>query len=171
MGQDLRTLAADGAPTENMYATDIESDFWEIGYDLFRDRSTLKAQFIKADVLEEESPLNTLDGRADVVYAGSLLHLFGWDKQLLACKRIVRMSRPGTIALGCQMGHLTGEERKSKLPGGNTMCLHSVESFKELWRQVGEQTGTNWEVKAEIGDWEALGLEWRIQHGWALGQS
>lgn len=159
MGQDLRRLAADGAPTEKMYATDIESDFWEVGYDLFRDRGTLKAQFIKADVLDQESALNRLDDRADVVYAGSLLHLFGWEKQVQACKRIVRMSKSGAMALGCQMGHATGEEAEFELAGGSAMYIHSVESFVKLWQQVGEETGTSWKVEAEVGDWEPLGLE------------
>lgn len=159
MAQDLRRLAADGAPTANMYATDIVPDFWEIGYDLFRDRDTLKAQFIKADVLEEESGLDALDGSADLVYAGSLLHLFGWEKQIQACKRIARMSKLDTMVLGCQIGRACGEEVETKWGGGSTMYDHNADSFRELWRQVGEETGTRWIVKAELGDLKILGLE------------
>ena len=46
-------------------------------YDLFRDRETIKAQFMKADILSEKSPLNALDGRIDIMWIGSVLHLFG----------------------------------------------------------------------------------------------
>lgn len=80
MGQDLRRLAADGVPTANMYATDIVGDFWEIGYDLFRDRDSMNAHFIKADILDADSALQALHGKIDVVYVGSVLHLFGWAK-------------------------------------------------------------------------------------------
>lgn len=63
MGQDLRRLAVDGAPTANMYATDIIGDFWDLGYDLFRDRDTMKAEFIKADILDTYSALEALHGK------------------------------------------------------------------------------------------------------------
>lgn len=161
MAQDLRRLAFDGAPTYNMYATDIVSDFWDIGYDLFRDRRTIQAQFIEADILRGDSALDSLDGKIDVVYIGSVLHLFGWEKQVQACKRIVRMSRYGTTALGCKVGRASGEAVKSEWGGGSTMFNHDVESFNELWRQVGEDTNTSWKVEAELGDLKALGLESR----------
>ena len=159
MAQDLRRLAADGAPTDNMYATDIVSDFWEIGYDLFRDRDTMKARFLKADVLEAESALDSLEGKIDVVYAGSVLHLFGWKKQVQACKRIVRLSKVGTLVLGCQMGRNVGQEVASQWGGGSTTYYHDAETFKTMWQQIGEETGTNWEIETELGALEKLGLE------------
>ena len=33
----------DGAPAENIYGTDSESEFMDLGYDLFRDRDMLKS--------------------------------------------------------------------------------------------------------------------------------
>lgn len=114
MAQDMRRLAADGLPTGNMYATDIESDFWDIGYDLFGDRSTLKANFVRVDILDAGSALNLVDDVTDVVYAESVLHLFGWQKQVQACKRIVRMSRMGTMAVGCQLDRAVGKAVESR---------------------------------------------------------
>ena len=125
MAQDVRRLAADGAPTENMYTTDIVSDFWEIGYDLFQDQHTMKARFIKADVLEEESALDSLDGAIDIVYAGSVLPLFGWQKQIQACKRIVQISRVGTLVLGCQIGRAVRQEVNSEW-GVGVLCTTTV---------------------------------------------
>lgn len=35
----------DGAPAENIYGTDVESEFMDLGYELFRDRDTLESFF------------------------------------------------------------------------------------------------------------------------------
>ena len=77
LGQDLRRLALDGAPTDNMYASDIVLDFWDIGFDLFQDRASMNAQFVQADLLDEGSALRQLKGTIDIIYVGSVL-LFFW---------------------------------------------------------------------------------------------
>ena len=153
MAQDLRRLAVDGAPTNNMYASDIVTDFWNIRYDLFRDRETMKAQFVQADLLEPTSALDVLDGKVDVVYLGSLLHLFGWNQQGQACKRIVRLSKVGTVVVGCMIGRATGEEVGTKWGGGGTMYNHNVESFKRLWSEIGEEAVE----RDRRGGWHELG--------------
>ena len=45
-GQDLRRLVADGGSMDNMYASDLNRELWDIGFDLFRDRDRMKARFI-----------------------------------------------------------------------------------------------------------------------------
>ena len=54
--------------------------FWDIGYDLFRDRDTMKAQFVNTDILDANSALAALHGKIDVVHVALVLHLFGWAK-------------------------------------------------------------------------------------------
>ena len=158
MGQDLRRLAVDGVPTTNMYATDIVGDFWEIGYDLFRDRGSMKARFMQADVLDANSALKALHGAIDVVYAGSVLHLFGWAKQLEAARQLVLLSKVGTAVLGCQIGREDAEEVVSKWDG-STVFYHNVESLRKMWHIIEEDTGTRWTVKASLGSLEIVGLE------------
>ena len=158
MGQDLRRLAVDGAPTENIYAPDIIQDFWDIGYDLFQDRSAMKAHFVKADILDSDSALKALHGKLDVIYIASVLHLFGWQKQLEATRELVRLSKVGTAVLGCQLGRNEPEEKASKWDG-NTAFFHNVESFDKMWRIIGEDTGTSWKVTASLGSLEIVGLE------------
>ncbi|KAE8413051.1 hypothetical protein BDV36DRAFT_287349 [Aspergillus pseudocaelatus] len=46
LGQDIRRLAYDGAPSENLVGLDLRNAIIELGYDLFKDRDTLKARFI-----------------------------------------------------------------------------------------------------------------------------
>ena len=159
MGQDLRRLAFDGVPTTNMYATDLMGEFWEIGYDLFRDRDTMKAHFMQADILDPHSALTALHGKIDILYVGSVLHLFIWAKQLEVCKQLVLLSKVDTVVLGRQLGMKDAEESTSRF-SGNPVFWHSVESFKEMWRIVGEETGTRWTVKASLrGLEEVLGAE------------
>ena len=152
MGQDLRRLAADGAPTDNMYATDIIPDFWDIGYDLFRDREGMKAKFIQADILDPESALMPFAGKMDIMYVGLFLHLFTWSKQVDALKRMVRLSREGSTVLGCQVGHREAREIGTAWGGGGgggtVVFHHNVESFENMWRQVGRETGTRWAIEA-----------------------
>lgn len=50
-GQELRRLIADGALGRNMYAIDVSSELWELGYRLFKDRERLDARLIVADIL------------------------------------------------------------------------------------------------------------------------
>ena len=161
-GQDLRRLAADGAPTENMIASDLHSELWELGYDLFRDRETMKARFVKADIFappeEEEgsAALDRLKGQVDFVFLCQFLHLFSWEGQVAALKRAVAMSRPGAMFLGYQIGRT--EALEVEQPWGK-MLLQNEDSFRRMMRQVGEETGTRWEVWASLGSQAEWGME------------
>ena len=159
MGQDLRRLAVDGAPTDKMYATDIMGEFWEIGYDLFRDRDSMKAQFIEADIVDAGSELNALHGKMDVVYLGSVLHLFDWARQLEIARRLIRLSKVGTAIIGCQIGRESAGEGPSTMGQRDAPFIHNVESLREMWRVVEGETGTSWTVQASLGSLEILGLE------------
>ena len=156
LGQDLRRLAADGAPSENMYASDLRPELWEIGYDLFRDRDTMKARFIQADIFDSNTPLRDLNGKMDIIFACQFLHLFSWKKQFEALKKIVDMSRLGTCLVGYQVGRVDPVELQR--PWG-VLFYHDVDSFNELWRQVAEETGTRWAVDASLVDLSQWGAE------------
>lgn len=50
LGQDLRKLMSDGAPSSQaMYGIDIEPAFFDLGYELFRDKEKMQATFLSAD--------------------------------------------------------------------------------------------------------------------------
>ncbi|KAF2867678.1 hypothetical protein BDV95DRAFT_172554 [Massariosphaeria phaeospora] len=147
VGQDIRKLVYDGAPSENTYGVDLMNDFMEIGYDLFLDKATLKTTFMAADVFEKDSELNRLDGEIDIVHAASFFHLFGWEGQLQAAKRMVSLvkPKPGSLIVGRHIGNINPGEEASKF-------MHDADSFALLWKQVGEETATSWEVDARLGD-------------------
>ena len=45
-------MAADGAPTQNMYSSDIVPEFWSLSFDLYRDGGSMKARFLEANILD-----------------------------------------------------------------------------------------------------------------------
>lgn len=112
-GQEIRRLAADGAPSENLYGSDLRPEFFELGYEFFRDRDTLKSKFIAADIFDPNSALKELDGKIDILYAGSFLHLFGYEQQLEVSIRIAKLlkEKPGSLLVGRQVGNVEAGEK------------------------------------------------------------
>ena len=145
-GQDLRKLAHDGAPASSLYGAELESQYLELGYELFLDRDTLKANFIVADIFDEHGPLQDLDGKMSIVYIGLFLHLFDLDEQQRICERIVRLlkNEKGVLVLGTQVG----STKPKDVPFGasKNVFRHDEKTFGELWRAVGEKTNTEWNV-------------------------
>ncbi|KAF4181193.1 hypothetical protein CNMCM7927_000759 [Aspergillus lentulus] len=131
LGQELRLLAAHGVSTDLMWAVDIEPGLWQLGYELFRDRDRMKARFIQGDFLSmADESLRDLQGNVDVVIASQFLHLFSWDGQIIATKRIIALSKPGTML-----------------------------SFVKLWDVVQQETNTQWRLEVTEVDLKEWGME------------
>jgi len=154
-GQDLRKLVADGAPSEHLYASDLRPEFFDLGYELFRDKSTLKSKFLVGDVFDASSPLSELDGKIDIIYAASFLHLFSYEDQVKVCKRIVKLlkEKKDSVVLGRQIGHEHAGEQANRNDATRTRWRHNEESFKRMWDEVGESTGSNWRVDVSSEPW------------------
>ena len=155
-GQTLRLLAADGVSTHCMYAADICAELWNLGLDLFRDTDKMEATFIQADIFDRTSDLQQLTGRVDIIIACQFLHLFDWERQMLAMTRMVEFSRPGTVLIGYQRGQIQAQEFAR--PWG-PMYFHNAESFRTMWRQVERGTGTKWNVNVSLVGLEEWGME------------
>lgn len=145
-----------------MYGADLVPDFWELGYELFRDRETFKAKFLLADVFDESSPLQALEEKLDVIYLGSVLHLFDWNGQISALKNLVKLSKPGTLVAGVQISVTHGREVPTGMKGEHkTVFMHNEETIYKFWNAVEGETGTKWTVKAEEKGLEVLYSEKR----------
>lgn len=153
-GQEIRRLVHDGAPSSHLWGADLRPEFFELGYKLFQDKETLKSTFIAADIFDPESPLKNLVGKIDIIYAGSFLHLFNYQDQLRVCKRIVEIlkEKKGSVVLGRQAGSIVAGERVHRTNTAQSMFRHNAESFKKMWQEVGEATGTKWRVEIEVLD-------------------
>lgn len=154
IGQDIRKLVYDGVPSENTYGSDLKKEFMDIGYDLFLDKDKLKTTFIAADVFDPASELTQLDGHIDIIHAASFFHLFDWNEQVQAAKRVAKLlsSKPGGMVVGRQAGNVNAGERPRETDPKQTRFHHNASTFVKLWEQVGEETATKWEVDARLED-------------------
>lgn len=145
-------------PQEQIYASDLRRDFFDLGYELFADRETMNCEFIVSDIFDDNSELaQKLAGNIDVVNAASFFHLFSWDKQVEAVKRVIALLRPraGSILIGRQAGQNSPKDPSDK-ENSPKNYRHDIDSWKRLWEQVGRETGTQWQVDAWKEEWQGL---------------
>lgn len=154
VGQDIRKLVFDGAPSENTYGSDLKTDFMDIGYELFLDKSTLKTTFIGADLFDTESDLKQLTGKVDIIHTAFFFHLFDLEGQTQAVRRILRLfkDKVGCLLVGRQLGNLESGLFDSLHGRGSKVFRHSTKSFVQMWTKVGEETGTEWKVDASFDE-------------------
>ena len=171
--QDVRKLVSDGAPSENIYGADLYGDFMDLGFELFRDRRTLKSTFFPCDILDETTDflLRGLNGEMDIVYLGLFLHHFDFETCVTVCKRVIKLlkPKPGSLVMGVQVGSLTGDKVGIPIPSGGILFRHDIDSFERVWKRVGEETGTEWKVEARLERGKGLGEKWQIEGTRRLG--
>lgn len=164
LAQDLRKLAYDGAPSSSLFGIEIEPRFVEMGYDFFKDRdspSFRDVTLIRGDFLDKSlgdmEPISALMGSFGIVHVGMVLHIFDWEGQIAACGRLVEFLRDekGSMIVGQSVGDLEGKE--VYIPGRKKHIFkHNVETFKEMWMEIGRRHGTQWDVRAKLD--EGLGI-------------
>ena len=170
--QDVRKLVADGAPSENIYGADLYGEFMELGYELFRDRKTLKSTFFPTDILNDRDLLlRGLDGEMDIVYLGLFLHHFDFETCVKVCVRVTKLlkPKPGSLVMGVQVGSLVGDTKGIPIPSGGILWRHDVQSFERVWKEVGEITGTRWDVRGRLERAKGFGEKWQIEGTRRLG--
>ena len=109
LGQEIRKLVFDGAPSANTYGSDLWGGFFTVGYELFNDKDRLQTTFIAADVFDDASPLVELAGQMNIVYTGDLFHLFDLEDQERIATRVIQLlaPQPGSMVVGRQSGSET----------------------------------------------------------------
>ena len=67
-------------------------------------------------------------------------------------KRVAKILRPraGSLVMGRQGANVKPGEYARK-SGGGSRYRHNGASWEEMWKQVGEETGTSWVVETEMG--------------------
>jgi SAM-dependent methyltransferase len=157
LGHDLRRLAYDGAPSNNMYGVDIVSH-WDVGYALFRDLGRFHATFIEADILSGATALMPLKNNIDILSITQVLHQWGWDDQVRVAKVLSSFTKPGSLIVGNQIGNSSAREVTLK-PLSVPMWRHNPASFERLWNQVAAKTGTQWEVRSWMRSFEDMSFD------------
>jgi len=160
-GVDVRKAIADGFPAQNIIASDLRPELWELGHALFQSTpSSFPVAFAPGDIFDDsfidlngppctgESPLNTikslneLKGRINAIHISRLFHLFTEQQQLELAHRLAKLllHSPGSM--------IFGQHRGSDVPGlkvntlGETSFYHSPDSWKTLWNGVVFPEGT-----------------------------
>jgi len=158
IGQDLRRLVFDGAPSTNMYAVDIVNH-WDIGYSMFRDRSKFHAKYIESDILHPATALQKLYGKIDIIWITHVLHQWTWEGQVMAAKSLVKLSRVGTIVVGYQVGaDVANLQMPTELMKAESY-LHDPDSFGKMWDEVGDVTGSKWKTSVQYKGLSEMGWQ------------
>ncbi|OCH88054.1 hypothetical protein OBBRIDRAFT_780796 [Obba rivulosa] len=180
-GIDVRVAISDGFPSENIVATDLRPEFWDLGMNLFMSApETFSVPFVCGDLfdltfvkpcppfyqrpdthqpdLRKLASLNPLLGHVSVLYAGLLFHLFDEEEQLQLARILAGLlsPEPGSLIFGSHTAKSQQGTDTPRWPAGitNPFC-HSPESWKELWEG---QVFTKGTVKVEATLWPIDGI-------------
>ncbi|KAK0706979.1 hypothetical protein B0T26DRAFT_744056 [Lasiosphaeria miniovina] len=136
-----------------LFGTDLHAGFLEIGYELFGDRERMTggdgaAAFVAGDMLADgSSPLDSrFRGQIDIVYASFFFHLFERAGQVRAAKRMV-----GFLRRDNARAVIFGQNGGPKVDGWEKYVLDSA-SWRDMWGEVGEATGTRWRTEMDVED-------------------
>ena len=162
LGQDLRKLAFDGVAVEQLYGSDIFSDYEQAGTMLFCDKDRFTGRFITADLLIEDAddPMGGLvktEETWDVISAFMFLHIWDHKTQVFACKRILKLLKrdTGSLLIGASTGSVNPGEQTFKPPlvvEEKSVFRHSKETFVQMWNKVGEELGVRVKVECAYDD-------------------
>ncbi|OOQ86840.1 hypothetical protein PEBR_19813 [Penicillium brasilianum] len=152
-GQELRQLIYDGTPPTNLYGSDIQQDFLNLGYELFLDRAILPdSQLIAADVLDKQSALfERLAGELNIVYISLFLHVFDFEKQITVAQNVLDLlkAEPGSMIV-CRVTACRDQGVLAATQERMPYYYHDLASWNRLWEEVQKQTG----VKLSVESWE-----------------
>ncbi|KUI67393.1 hypothetical protein VM1G_03343 [Cytospora mali] len=164
-GQDIRKLVYDGAPSDNIVGVDVEPRFIDLGYELFRDRETLKARFLSGDIFAEDF-LEDLRGKVDIIFVGSFLHLFSFEQQEVIVAQLVKLlrKRKGSLVFGRHMATAESGGITTTNALGWSLYHHSPDTIRKLWDSAPEG---EWEVSSVLARYASEG--WDNGVGWQGG--
>ncbi|KAJ7892859.1 hypothetical protein B0H14DRAFT_959806 [Mycena olivaceomarginata] len=163
VGTDVRKVAADGYPLQNLLASDLRREFWDLGHELFQSTpGTFPVSFLAGDVFDPSfltlapvstsasasstpSPalsnlasLTTLNGQISILHASYFFHLFDEQKQTELAYLVAGLlcPLPGSMILGFHVGREKKGWRHDVIPRGQQMFCHSPESWIQLWEGI-----------------------------------
>ncbi|KAB8203622.1 hypothetical protein BDV34DRAFT_214537 [Aspergillus parasiticus] len=142
LGQDIRCLVQDGAPSN--------LSIW--GSSCSNDRSRLGCTFIVQDFFEDTPQLDNLVSRVKVINSSYFMHLFDWDTQLRAAKRMMRLAcqEKGTPITGFNFGSHSPRDWDMVPPGLPPQYLHDRRSLARLWGLAARETKTSWSLRSVV---------------------
>ncbi|PVI02563.1 hypothetical protein DM02DRAFT_522580 [Periconia macrospinosa] len=163
LGQDLRTLAYDGAPISSLYGADALQKFEASGHALFKDSDRFdSSHFITGDIFSDSDDLARTRETWDIVHIAMFLHVFSLENQEAASRNILRLlkARPGSVVIGTQTGTMDPGELQLRPPmcdpgEHKTIFRQSKDTMKDLWESAAKAVGIEVKVWTEYDEAEA----------------
>jgi SAM-dependent methyltransferase len=161
-GNDTRKIVADGFPIQNVIASDLRQEFWDLGHKLFRSTpASFPAHFVAGDAfdlaqgdlappvgfgrpaLQNVTSLQPFKGHISVIHASSFFHLFDEEKQHQMARIFASLlsPEPGSIIFGCHVGKSVKGFNVSPRSSRKMFC-HSPKSWRGLWDGEAFEKGT-----------------------------
>lgn len=107
----------------------------------------------------------------DILYITHVLHQWDWEEEMKCLVQLVRLSSGcGSTVVGFQVGGVEGRKILASDLAKSDTYRHKPESFAQMWKQVGQQTGTRWESNAWLLTWEDVGWDPKIRSTWPVMQ-
>ncbi|KAI1207350.1 uncharacterized protein F4807DRAFT_435468 [Annulohypoxylon truncatum] len=148
LGQDIRKCIYDGAPPDNLIGVDVEPRFHDLGYELFKDRETLKARLVTGDVFDDDF-LEEFRGKIDIIFVGSFLHLFTYEQQVKIMAHMTKLlrNRKGSMIFGRHMATAQTGGIFNANAIGWSIYYHSPETINQL---LGSSSEGKWDVETKL---------------------
>lgn len=164
-GQDVRKLLYDGVSAARIKAGDILTEFWELGFELFRDRDRIpNGLFLYPANLFDPDSILSHSGKFGIIHMNAVFHLFDYENQVKMAKQVAKLLRPGPGALivGQQSANFNAGEYPSRSGDPNkSLYRHNSESWAQMWERVGKELAS--ETGAEDFKFKAESELFRIE--------
>ncbi|KAJ7457367.1 hypothetical protein FB451DRAFT_593756 [Mycena latifolia] len=162
LGTDIRKVASDGFPLQNLIASDIHPEFWTMGHELFRSTpeifpvTFLAGDALNSNFLESSKPivalsevigsapplrsltcLTPLRGHVAAIHVSFFFHLFLEPEQLELARALAGLLSPahGSVIFGCHVG-LWEKGFKEYSGRYSPIFCHSPNSWREMWEEL-----------------------------------
>eukprot|EP01119_Soliformovum_irregulare_P021855 TRINITY_DN7354_c0_g1_i2.p2 TRINITY_DN7354_c0_g1~~TRINITY_DN7354_c0_g1_i2.p2 ORF type:complete len:179 (+),score=35.19 TRINITY_DN7354_c0_g1_i2:323-859(+) len=139
-GTDIRMMISQGLATpENIRGIDLEQGFIDLGFDLFEDRDRLQKCFTVGTILGDGLPYEKEE--FDVIYCGSVFHLFNEEDGIKLAQNILPCLKKGGILYGRTVGSSKDEPFEGDMgPRSQLRWMHTPTSLDAMLVKVGFAT-------------------------------
>ncbi|KAH6658760.1 hypothetical protein BKA67DRAFT_689797 [Truncatella angustata] len=163
LGQDVRTLAHNGASLSSLYGADVLPGFRDAGYSLFNDSDRLDtSHFVTGDIFSDVDDLAKTRGTWDIIHVAMFLHVFSLPDQEAASRNTLKLLKPtpGSTVIGTQTGSLDSGDFVLKPPlcePGEHRVIYrqSKDTLKNLFEMAAKTIGLSVNVWTEYDENEA----------------
>ena len=142
LGVDVRKMIHDGISKRgNVFGVDLLEGFFHAGYHLFGDKEEMSDSFLKCDILETEECKAVLQKTKkeegfDILYLGSVFHLFSKEKCILIARNMREMLKKGGFFFGRTAGSQFEHDMENP-PHEQLEYLFSVDNLRKMLEENG----------------------------------